>query len=275
MIHINYSQLRDYRKCPRLYEKKHVEDRSDEEDQKRAFVGNVLGRLVEQFYVQRWWIAPDALDWTMQQAADKLMRETTDADSILWTAEEKAEVTHKIYEALPVIVEVIKREKLLSKDLYTELETELHYTDIVKGETVVIHGRPDLVINRGGTLTILDEKGGGTFGKYTDRNQLRQYALALWRGGPFKRIADRAGFWWLRHGKIVWAQITEKKLLKFEEELKATAKKALSPPYPPTPGTWCRGCAFRLECPEGKAHGMSKGSKVAVEVETNIGTVSF
>lgn len=275
MIHLNYSQLRDYRKCPRLYEKKHVEDRAEEEDQKRAFVGNVLGKLTEQFYLQRWWIAPDALDWTMQQAADKLMREVTDADSIVWTAEEKAEVTHKIYEALPVIVETIKREKLLSKDLHTELETELHYTDIVKHDTVVIHGRPDLVVNRAGTLTIVDEKAGGTVGKFTDRNQLRQYALALWKGGPYKRIADRVGFWWLRHNKVVWMKVSQKSLLKFEGELKETARKALTAPYPPTTGTWCRTCAFRLECPEGKAYGMTKGSKLAIAHEGNVGTIGL
>ncbi len=275
MIHLAYSELRDYRKCPRLFQKKHVEQRQEEDDPKRAFVGNVLGRLVERFYLDRFWVAPDTIDWTMTRAAERLMRETTDADKIVWTADEKAEVTHKILEAIPVIIATIKQEKLLSREVETETETELHYTDIVPGDTVVIHGRIDYRIHRKPTLTILDGKGGGTFGKFTDRNQLRQYALATWKSAPYRRIPDRVGFWWFRHGKIVWMKVSEKSLTKFEGEMKETAKKAIAGPYEPTPGQWCHGCSFRMECPEGRAHGMTKGSKVVVPVEANVGTVSL
>lgn len=275
MIHLNYSQLRDFRKCGRLYQEKHLNGRSDEEDHKRSFVGTVLGKLVEQFYVQRMWIAPDAADWTMMQAADKLMREVTDADSIVWTTEERAEVTHKIHEAIPVILQTIKTEKLLSREVFLEYETALDYLDIVPGETVRIHGRPDLTLIRKPVLTVLDAKGGGSIGKYTDRNQLRQYALAISKDKAFGRIPDRVGFWWLRHGKIVWMKVSAKSLAKFEGELKEIARKALSGPYQPEPSTWCRSCAFRLGCPEGRAYGMTKGSKLALENEANLGTVSF
>lgn len=275
MIHLNYSQLRDFKKCPRLYEKKHIDGRAEEDNPKRAFIGHVLGKLVEGFYVQRWWIAPDALDWTMMQAADALIRQVTDADGIVWTPEEKAEWTHKIHEAIPVIIATIKSEKLLAPEWQTELETELDYKDIVLGEIVRIHGRIDLLILRKGVLTVLDAKAGGTLGKFTDRNQLRQYSLALWRGKAYGRLPNRVGFWWLRHGKIVWLKISEKTLTKFEGELKETARKALAGPYEPTPGTWCRGCSFRMDCPEGRAHGMAKGSKTAIDVTANLGTIGF
>lgn len=273
MIHLNYSQLRDFTKCGRLYQKKHLDGRADEEDPKRAFIGHVLGRLVEQFYVQRWWIAADTLDWTMTQAARKLEREVTDAESIIWQAGELAEWQTKIDAALPVIVATIKAEKLLSKAVHLEYETTLDYTDIVPTDTVRIHGRPDIIIERGEVLTVLDAKAGGTVGKFTDRNQLRQYALAVWK--KFGRLPTRVGFWWLRHGKIVWMKISEQSLTKFEGVLKETARKALSGPYLPEPSAWCRGCAFRMDCPEGRAYGMTKGSKVVIAVEANVGTVSL
>jgi len=275
VIHLNYSQLRDFKKCPRLYEKKHIDGRAEEDDPKRAFIGHVLGKLVEQFYLLKWWRAPDALDWTMRQAADVLIRQVTDMDAIVWTPEEKAEWTHKIHEAIPTIIATVKREKLLSAQVFTEFETTLDYTDIVLGETVQIHGRPDIVILRQHALTALDAKAGGSLGKFTDRDQLRQYSLALWRSKTFGRIPDRAGFWWLRHDKIVWLKVSAASLTKFEGRLKETARRALAGPYEPTPGTWCRGCSFRMDCPEGRAHGMAKGSKTAIDVAGNLGTVSF
>ena len=281
MIHLSYSELRDFKRCPYFYQLKHVEKMKESKDRdKRSFVGDVLQKLVEQFYVEEWWRNPLTLDEVMRTRALKLCRTYTDAGAIVWENDELFKWQHIIGEALPGIVETVKLEKLLTRRTYPEYEMTLVFPALwPDGQDVTVHGRSDFIFDQPAkSLTIVDGKGGATVGAYADRDQLRLYALAAERDPRFKRQPDRLGFWWYRHAQVVWIKNTAKAMAKFEDVLKARIREVAAAVYPPKAASHCRPCGLRLHCEVGMRYGVSKPAtkgRPALDLDGNFGIIGF
>lgn len=278
MIHLSYSELRDFKRCPFFYKQKHIDKLKESKDRdKRTFVGDVLQKLVEEFYVQEWWRDPLTLEDRMRTRALKLCAIFTEAGGIIWENDELFKWQHIIGEAIPGIVATIKREKLLARRTYPEYEMTLDYPKLwPDGQDVVVHGRADFIFDTGPVLTIVDGKGGSTLGAYADTDQLRLYALAATKDPRFRRMPDRVGFWWFRHAQVVWVPTTPKRMATFEAKLTARILEVAKAEYLPKTGSHCRPCGLR--CEAGRQYGVSKPAtkgRPALDLDGNFGVMGF
>lgn len=262
-------ELRDYGKCPLMYKNKHVDERPADRDFKNAFVGGVLSRVVDGFYKQKMWKlgddAADAMEELIPAAAAAVMAK----DKILWLPEEEPLYLSRAAAMIPTILTTIKAEKLIGEITKTE-----HEMVIPLGEHV-LHGRGDLIFQRQALLTVLDGKSGGTIGKYTDTDQLRFYAMAVKADPLFKRLPDRVGFWWYKHGKISWKKITPKSLAALWDKIVVTVDQIVKGNFAPTPGKVCKLCDYKVSCTEGQAFLLSNRKATNVPLDGCEGEVSL
>lgn len=279
MIHLSYSELRDYARCPYFYRLKHVDKLKEGPDKdKVTFVGIVLQKLVELFYRHAWWREHD-LEWFLTEQAVKLAREMTDAGQVRWSGDEYSKALVKIEHAVPKILATIKAEKLLTTKTYPEEELTLTYPKLWHdGQDVLLHVRPDFVYHAPTLLTVVDGKAGATVGRYGDKDQLRLAALAVERDPRFGRLPDRVGFWWYRHGVVTWVKLTPKTLAACHAEVVTRIRQIDMARFDPKVGSHCRPCGLRLHCEAGKRYGVSKPptkGRPALDLPGNAGVISF
>lgn len=273
MIEFSWSALKDYRRCPFLYQQKHVLAVKGTDDDKQGFFGVWIQKLVEEFYTERWWKSPDPR-WMMQERADELFRMMTDGGNIRWSVEERTALTARMTETIPVVLDTIKREKLLTPKVYPEVELYLDFFDWVpeSDEVIRLHGRADFIVEDHGLdkeLIVLDGKSGAS---HASPDQLRFYALAMEQTRPFLKRPAAAAFWRFRKGELEWKPLTVANLRRCREAIKETVTAILSGSFDPTPSAYCGRCAWR--CAAGRQHGLSRTSKVRID-GGNTGTVSF
>lgn len=275
MIDLSYSEIRDYRRCPFLFKLKR-DGAKGHDDDRRGFVGVLLQKLVEEFYVEQWWRDLLLVEATMHDRAAVLFRLMTDGGGIDWTPEDRLEAETRIADAIPLILATVKQERLLTRTVYPELELTLALPHVwPDGQDVVLHGRADFVYDAPPSLMVLDGKAGSTIGRFAPVDQLRVYALALETHPAFRRRPTRAGFWWFRRGVVAWKKLTPTGLVLCRERLVETVQVMAAGQFDPTPGTHCAPCAFRLQCPAGKAYGLTRTSKAVLDAEENSGMIGF
>lgn len=273
--HFSYSELRDFKTCPKLHGLKYAERRPiAPEREKKAFVGTILGSVIEQFYKERWWREPATVLQRMEDYALERARGRTERKRIDWLPSEWDAMWKLVCDTLPKILTVIKRERLLGARNEVEHESFILLTDAA-GVEHTIHGRIDILIFLpNGDLILLDAKAGGSKGKFVHTDQLRIYCLMVKR--EFGQYPKRVGFWWLRHEEIIWKRMTATTLATFEEGVSKTITQIVAGTTSPAPGTHCRYCDFFFECDEGRKHLFDKeGAKCPMDIPGGVTIGSF
>lgn len=253
MANWSYSQLKDYLECPLRFYWVRIDKQPEAQtkDQTRAFIGILLGELLARFYLEQWWRQPEGLEQRMTALLVPLAHTIGEREAIVW--KDPGDLTKWLgvaAETIPKMLDVIRTERLLG----TSVAVEYGMT-VPVGNGDRIHGRIDtLLVRPDRTLILIDGKGGGSIGKYAHADQLRLYALGVLADPAFRRLPDKVGFWWFRHGKIVWKQFTEATLLKFVSGVQQTIARIRAKDFEPTPGGQCRYCEFRLKCGAGQQY---------------------
>jgi hypothetical protein len=237
-------------------------------DRRYAFLGLLLAKLVERFYLEKWWKEKDPVT-RMRKALPIVSSLIIDGERLNFSAEELKEWLIVAHDTLPLIVETIKAEKLLSDELYVEREEQVAF-----GEKDQLQMRPDLIVVRKEVITMLDGKGGKTIGRYTDNDQLYFYA------GIYKklnnRLPHRLGFWWFRHGKIVWLPVSNEAVDVVLTQARIFIDCIEEKRFEATPGQHCRLCDYRIGCDEGQKFIAERHRVCDAEIpEGNFGEVSF
>lgn len=234
---------------------------------RNAFIGLVLQKLVERFYLEQWWKEPDPVN-RFKLSVFSTCQHYIDTEKLNFTPEERSHWMNIANEAAPVIVAAIRAFKLLSEEVYVEREEEVPF-----GEDK-LQFRPDLVVMRDGEYTLLDGKGGGTYGRYVDNDQLYFYAGGL--ETVFKRLPDRLGFWWYRFGKIKWIKVNPEAVEEVRDRIHSVLTGIKKEQFSPAPGPHCRLCDYRVGCQKGKEF-LDSRVRIAdpVEIPGNFSEVGF
>lgn len=266
MANWSYSQLALYKVCPLKFYWARVDPQRPAVpwDNRKAFIGILLGEIVAKFYLDQWWRDPQTALAKMVADAPQRSVEITAKEGITWNRGEREKWVEKAIETLPKLLDVIAREQLLGPIICVEYGMTV---PLGGPDNDAIHGRIDLVIQRlDGTLIVLDLKGGGTIGKFVSADQLRLYACGIMADPRFRRLPDKVGFWWARHGKVVWRTFKRENLLKFVHGVEHTIARVRGKDFEPTPGSHCAYCEFRAGCGAGQAQiWKMKPSKVALD----------
>lgn len=277
MANWSYSQLALYLDCPLKFYWARLDPSTKDQprDNRRAFIGILLGEVLARLYVEQWWREPGALQARMVAACHTLAPVITQREGIVWATPQAMEewVTLAV-DTVPKILAVIGTEQLLGVTVAVEYGISVPFGG---GETV--HGRIDLLIVRpDGTILLIDLKAGGSIGKFASPDQLRLYALGILADPVYRRRPDKVGFWWLRHGKIVWKQFTDETLLKFVAGVQQTIARVRAQDFMPRPGSHCRYCDYRAGCATGQAHlwkAFSESSTKSFAADTNRGSIDL
>ena len=284
-VRLSYTELRDYKRCPyyvqllRTPVESLAQFAQDSERAKRTLVGDVLQKLVERFYVQEFWRCPPLTEKLMYDHAETLLAKLSHDGQVLFSGDELPQARTAIQDAILPILTVIKEERLLAPKTHAELELQKTYVGLwPDGRDVVVHGRADFVYDRPEELTLTDGKAGRTVGAHLDQDQLRFYAMLLRDDPRFGRLPNRVGFWYFRHGIVLWKTFTKKQLATFERELMARIQRLGFDDYTPRTGSHCRSCDLRLRCEPGKLYGVTKKptkGRPALDLPGNFGRISF
>lgn len=251
MANWSYSQLSLYLTCPLKFYWARVDPQPESQirDQSKAFIGILLGEVLARFYLEQWWRDPHLLAERMVSMLYPLGYAISQREGIVW--KHTRDLDHWIQvaaETVPKVLQIIRDHQLIG----TEVCVEYGMT-VPVGNGDKIHGRIDLLfVLRDGSLILLDGKGGGSIGKFASADQLRLYALGVLADPKFRRLPDKVGFWWFRHGKIVWKKFTDATLLKFVEGVQGTIARVRAKHFEPTPGSHCSYCDFRAGCGAGQ-----------------------
>jgi hypothetical protein len=252
MANWSYSQLALYKQCPLKFYWTRVDPQPEaQRDNRRAFIGWLLGEVVAKFYLDQWWRDPSTALAKMVADLPQRSVEITVRENLVWEPGEREKWLDKATETLPKILAVIKEHQLLGPVMAVEYGMTVQISGPPDDDKV--HGRIDLVIQRmDGTLVVLDLKGGGTVGKFVSADQLRLYACGILSDPRFARLPDKVGFWWARHGKVVWRKFTRENLLVFIGGVQQTIGRVRAKHFEPAPSGQCSYCEFRNRCPAGQ-----------------------
>lgn len=248
MSYFGYSQLARYKDCPKRYWYERIANRPEaSRDQRNAFIGQVLGGVVARFYTQRQWTLGPKAGKAMVYAVHELAEAAEAIGDYPWQRGERQERIDQALAAIPVILKTIVDEELVGPRIEIELPVEV---PLDTGD--ILTGTPDLLIEQASKrLILLDAKAGANIGKFVSADQLRLYQLGVSIHPRYGRLPDRVGFWWLRHGRIVWKRTQKPDLAKWIEGVKETIGRLRDGHFDPKPSTLCRYCPFRAECPAG------------------------
>lgn len=265
-----YLHYKVYKDCPLKYMWSFVKkpDFWVTFDRRYAFLGLVQAKLVERFYLEKWWQEKDPIA-RMRKALPIVSQQYLDADKLNFREDELKDWLNIIHDAIPVIIQTVKSEKLLSNELYVEREEEMPF-----GESDKLQSKPDLIIIRHEIITMIDGKGGKTIGRYVDNDQLYFYSGIARK--TLGRLPHRVGFWWFRHGKIVWLPLSNEIVDEVLTKARLFIDGIKAGQFDPTPGQHCRLCDYRVGCSTGQKFIADRHRMCDADIpEGNFGEVSF
>lgn len=255
MANWSYSQLALYKTCPLKFYWTRVDPQPEaQRDNRKAFIGILLGEVVAKFYLDQWWRDPATAAAKMVADLPQRSVEISVREQCAWEPGERERWLEKAIETVPKLLAVIVAEQLLGPFMAVEygMTVTLDGPD-AENPYDHIHGRIDLVIQRqDGTVVMLDLKGGGSVGKFVSADQLRLYACGLLMDPRWGRLPDRVGFWWARHSKVVWRTFTPDNLFLFVGGVAQTIAKVRAKHFEPAPSGACTYCEFRPRCAAGQ-----------------------
>jgi hypothetical protein len=234
---------------------------------RHAYIGLVLQKLVERFYLEKWWQAEEGPITRMRIALPTVSQLILENNPIKLSVDELADWQVVANETIPRIIATIKKEKLLSSEVYVEREEEVPF-----GEDT-LQMKPDLILIRKGITTLLDGKGGKTVGRYVDNDQPYFYAIAV--DHIWGRLPHRIGFWWYRHSKIVWLPVTREAVDQVRTNARSFIDGIKAGKFDPVPGQHCRLCDYRVCCEVGQKFIAERHRQSDVEIPGNFSEVDF
>lgn len=275
MSYFSYSQLALYKRCPKQFWFERIQKVHVEPDDRKAYMGHVLGGVVARFYSDQLWREGKWARVRMAELVTEIGNElhaTVNAGSYKraypWMPGERAEVEKDCLDAILPILTTIRDERLIARRVDTEVSIEV---PLDTGDIVV--GSADLVFEDAprGRLSVIDVKAG--MAKNTKADQLRLYQLGIGMHKDFGRLPDRVGFWFVRQGKVAWKRTNRTTLRKFVEGVKGTIARIRRDDFTANPGDHCRWCPHRQSCEEGMES--LKVTKTQLASDEAIGWVSL
>jgi hypothetical protein len=254
VAYFSYNQLALFKACPLKFKLLRM-DRvaaNQPNDGRKQFIGDLLQALMERFYKERIWAEGPAAGLMLSALIAETALATEQANQAKnqtvypWNPGEREHWLATTAATIPKIIQTIKDERLLAPRVETELEIEI---PMPTGDVLV--GRCDFVLHDSPEhITLLDGKGGGTLGAHVKADQLRFYQLGILV--KYKRLPARTGFWWFRHGKVVWKKTPAHILPKFVEGMRVTIDGLRAREYPAKPGRQCNYCDALPWCSAGQ-----------------------
>lgn len=256
-IYLSYHMFKDFKECPLRYYWRNTTKRCPTvaDVPQNKILGIVWNKALEVFYRdQKYLLKERTREWLRGEVC-RVFSQQEMLLRVKWKEGERAEFKREAEGAVDVLVEAIKKYRLLSSDVEVELSLKANASP---GNVMV--GRLDMVFTMGGSPCIIDFKGTKHRNKrYISDDQLYWYYL-LYKGargvGP-----GSLGFWLLRFGEIDWIEISLPKISDFlgevrrafediqEKGLHQKCRKVLDPLSLGTPSVKvCAWCQYREGC---------------------------
>ncbi len=200
-MYLSYSGWKLHKECPRAYFHRYIgKTEAPPENKLGSLYGSAVGRLFEEFYVQKLWAQKDPVA-QLQSQVDKILDEVL-ADAVrrpgsivdfnvkkpMYVSREALRLD--VEASLPRGVDIIRHHRLIGAGVETEVTLD---ASLPGGHTM--GGRADFLMRRvppTSDLVLLDGKGSKHRDLYIDRTQLLWYARAhqMLRG----HLPDQVGF---------------------------------------------------------------------------------
>ncbi len=277
MMYLSYSGWKLYTECPRAYYHRYIDKTDAPPDNKvGSLYGSAVGRLFEEFYVQKLWAQKDPVGLLQAQVdtiLDEVLRDAVKrpgevvdfkAKKAMYTSREA--LAEDVRSSLQRGVDIIRHHRLIGAGVRTEAVLDVQ---LEGGHTM--GGRSDFIMQRvppHSDLCIIDGKGSQHRDRYTNRSQVLWYARQYQK--LYGVIPDKVGFVYWRSEPataLVWIEMVEDDLVRIEAKaLKAILaiedgkqrlpilkgpeqEAALEQLFTAKPGSACRFCRYPTVCP--------------------------
>ena len=273
---LHWSSLERYEECPQKFlwyrgwglldlgggqGRRKPLDTSSRRSEHHALMGILIAEAIENIYNKEWWRQPKDLLARLNDFLDKEFSYRLQKTYIKWEeSPSKSELLATCKSSTLGYLKIMKHNRLLG-DLYSRSEVTLK----VELDGVRMGGRPDIVINRSDTgLLIIDGKNSLSPGKYTNKDQLRWYALLYYIA--HKKMSSLA-FAYFRYPPenppkshlnkkkpsewtgLIPVSVSEKDLLALIDRAKQAYTKILAEDFEATPSSSsCRFCDYQRDC---------------------------
>lgn len=218
--YLSYHMFKDLSECPLRYYWRYVAKRPPtvEDIPQNKIQGIIWNKVLETFYKDRKYLLREKVREWLREEIEKVFSQQESELRVKWKAGEREEFFQESIGAVVILVEAIKKHRLLSNDVEVELSLKASVSPMC-----VIGGRLDMVYTREGNPCILDFKGTRHRDKrYICEDQLYWYYL-LYKGA--RGIApSQLGFWLLRFGEIDWVEASSPKIEEFLSRVRGAFK---------------------------------------------------
>jgi CRISPR/Cas system-associated exonuclease Cas4 (RecB family) len=240
-----------YQTCPLSYQRHYIQkERTAPENKVNAILGNVLGKLMEDFYNEELYRRSDALEVLLSRAFPAFEAEEADARRggiVDWreSRESRSEVMRLVLALVPEMIRTIQAHRLIGREARSEVDLRA-----IVGNWELM-GRADLVFTQGDAVTIMDGKSSKHREKYVDEDQLLYYAYLhrLSRGIAPRRL----GWMFYRYSgdmAVDWMVVNEKVVAGLEARVATAIAGIEAGKFPANPGRdACRYCIYQQSCP--------------------------
>ena len=253
------------------------------ESRHHAAMGQIIGKVVEDFFEQEWWKHRNGLHDRMSTAVDAVFKAEMETQYIDWRqAPPRGEMLQVCRDGVSGFLRTVHANKLFgpwAKAEYNLLGWVNEYTPV--------GGRCDVIFRRDDTgTTILDGKNSKEKGKYTNPDQLRWYALCHYLA--FGRLPERLGFIYFRfpydaekgESGVDWVPCTKEDVRGLASRAVDAQKKMHKERFEANPvPSYCKFCEYETVCPERiaqKAHNSrNRHPKESASIDTGGGFVNL
>jgi len=258
-LKLSPSGIAAFRRCPRLYKFIYVEKLGDQYRKPRPYftMANQVHDTLRDFMT----VVP--VHERTAETIEKLLRKKWKRyrvgfrgkeDELRWAAK-----------ALGQVRSFVAANDVAVTPFMVEASLE---SEITPG--LILRGRIDRVDReQDGSLHIIDYKT-GNMPAIHDWTQLRLYALALSRKSPYP--VRKLSYSYLGAGSVRTTLCGDEDLDRARWELLTVAERLLREKlYPPSSGTWCRDCDFKVICPKGDGLEEPPSSDAEMELWRDVG----
>ena len=226
-----------------------------------ALMGIVIAEAVEKIYNDEWWRQPKELRDRLNKFIEREFSYQIQKSYIKWTeSPPESDLLDTCKKGVLGYLKIMKHNRLLG-DLYARSEVTLK----AELDGIRMGGRPDVIINRSDTgLLIIDGKNSKSPGRYTNKDQLRWYALLYYL--THQKMASLA-FAYFRYPPdnppeshlkkknpaewtgLIPVSVTESDVLGLMERARQVYKSLLAEEFKATPSSnACRFCEYQNDC---------------------------
>lgn len=261
---LSYSQLSQYKTCPKQYDYDRVSETEPpvRESRHNAIIGTVVQRVFEDFYNDEIWRRESGVLEELQDRGDQYFQEFLDNnyvnfDDVTCRFDGPSEVLSEIREIIPKSIKGIQRETLIGPYAQSELEIKTSLgSDQLIGylDFVIRQAAPSDEPGGSGTLMILDGKTSRHREEYVEEDQLHFYALLFCL--RYHKLPDKMGFFYYRFADdpeqaIQWVPVEKEEVFRMKQEAKRVIGEVKSREFEARPKySHCQWCQWEEICEE-------------------------